>query len=204
MAQLDLYIDTYSRKLVSGVSNLNPGSLPGFTQGDTISLRIYLLARTTTYPQGTAYQIINNADLSLKVALGPKNGTSGSTLYTQQYTWTPDSQNQYFYANLPLNTAAIESLIGTAESARAWFEVEYTQGGLPTTVYQEEVTIQAEVIEAASLVTPAGENPISLETAKAMFIGHETTGFVLKNVATGQKVQVYLADDGEVHFDPIP
>lgn len=203
MAQLDIYIDTYNRTLVAGPTNLSAAPALSFVQGDTVSLRVYLLARTTTYPQSTPYSIINNAALSLKVALGPKNGNSGSTLYTQQFTWSKDAQNQYFFADFPLNTAAIATLIGAAESASAWFEIEYTQNGFPTTVYQASVTVNAEVIETGTLVAPAGQTTATVEYVNATFLKAENTGFVLSNPNTGAKVQVYLADDGTVHFDPI-
>lgn len=203
MAQLDLYIDTYSGELVSGQYNPAAGVLPRFFQGDTISLRIYLLSRATTYPLGTPYSFVNNSDLSLKVGIGPKNGTAGSTLYTQQFTWAKDALNQYFYADLPLNTAAITTLIATAESASAWLEVEYTQSGYPTTVLQKAITIHAEVIETGSITVPAGLTALSAEEAHATFLKRTNTGFFLHNETTGAKVFVYLGDDSTVHFDPV-
>ena len=78
MAQFDLYIDTVAGTLVTGPANPTVAIMPRLTQGDTISLRIYLLARTVTYPVANPFSIINNANLSLKVAIGPKDGTPGS------------------------------------------------------------------------------------------------------------------------------
>jgi len=203
MAYINLYVDTYSGELVSGVENFRAGLLPRFFQGDTISLRIYLLERTSTFPVIPAYAIINNALLDLKVALGPKNGTAGSTLYTQQLTWDKDAQKQYFFADLPLSTAAITTLIGTAESASAWFEIQYEQNGVPTTVLQKSVTIHAEVIESGVITVPAGLTGASVEYVNATFLKAENNGFVMVNPTTGSKIQVYLGDDGAVHFDPI-
>lgn len=178
MAQFDLYVDTYSGEFVMGSANAGIAPLPRFVQGDTISLRIYLLARTPTYPISNPYSIINNATLSLKVALGPKNGTAGSTLYTQQFTWSKDATNSYFFADLPLNTAAIDLRIGTAETATAWFEIEYTQGGFPTTPVQKEVTIHAEVIETGVLTVPAGQTAMSVEEANAKFLQRKISGAI--------------------------
>jgi len=203
MAQFDLYIDTVSGELVTGPSNSTPALLPRLTQGDTISLRNYLLARTTTFPLSNPYSIINNAALSLKAALGPKNGTAGSTLYTQQFTWSKDATNSYFFADFPLNTAAIATLLGSNPTATAWFEIEYTQGGFPTTVYQKEVTIHAEVIETGTITEPPGQTAISAEEAHATFLKRENTGFILLNEVTGRRAFVYLADDDTLHCDPI-
>lgn len=201
MAQFDLYIDTVSGDLVTGPANPAAATMPRLTQGDTISLRVYLLARTTTYPLSTPFTIINNATLSLKAALGPKNGSAGSTLYTQQFTWTADATNQYFYADFPLNTAGIGTLLGSAATAPAWFEIEYTQNGFPTTVHQKEVTIHAEVIETGALTAPPGLTAISAEEVNANFLKRENSGFYLTNAVTGKKMFVYLGDDDALHAE---
>lgn len=203
MAQFNLYIDTNSGESVRGPTNSGQAPLPRFVQGDTISFRIWLLERTTSYPLGAnPYGIINNADLSLKVALGPKNGTPGSTLYTQQFTWAKDANNQYFYANIALNTAAINLLIGNGESASAWFEVEYTQNGFPATVFQQSVTIHAEVIETGSVTVPEGATAMTAEEANATFLKRTNSGFYIENATTGHKVFVYLDDNDQVQFSP--
>jgi len=204
MAQFDIYVDTYSSDVVTGPSNPTVASLPKFVQGDTISLRIYLLARTTGGNiSSTPYTIISTAGIALKVALGPKDGTAGSTLLTQQFTWTPDASQQYFAATLPLNTAGITAAIGSANSVSTWFEIEMTQGGFPTTVLQKQADIQAEVIETGVIATPPGQTAISAEEAYAVFLKRENTGFFLKNENTGHRVFVYLGDDDAVHMDPV-
>ncbi len=203
MAQFDLYVDTYSGELVSGISNSSPGQLPKLVQGDTIALRIYLLARTPTYPLTTPFTIIPANSVSIKVAIGPKDGTAGSTLYTQQFTWVPDAGNQYNAANLALNTAAITILIGTGTSGTAYFEIELTQGGFPTTVFQKSVTIEAEVIETGVVTVPAGATAISAEEVNALFVKlDESRPIILRNAAQTVAVLMYLGDDGVVHFDP--
>jgi hypothetical protein len=201
MAQFDLYVDVIAGELVGGPANATGAAFPRLVQGDTISLRVYLLQRTTTFPQGTLYSIISNAALSLKIGLGPKTGTAGSTLYAQQFTWSKDASNQYFYADLALNTAAIATLLGANPTATAWFEIEYTQNGFPTTVLQKDVTIHAEVIETGTITTPAGLTAMSAEEANATFLKRENVGFFLTNATTGNKMFVYLGDDDSLHSE---
>ncbi len=205
MAQaINLYVDTLSGDLVTGTANTTAAPLPRFIQGDTITLNIYLLQRTQTYPFTSPFSIISNANLSLKVALGPKTGTPGSTLYTQQFTWSKDANNQYFYASLPLNTAAISTLIGAAESATAWFEIEYTEAGFPTTVLSKNVTIDAEVIETGTVTVPAGLTAMSAEEANATFLKRQVQGTIeLVSPDGTKKCAMYYGDDGAMHFDPI-
>lgn len=205
MAQFDIYVDTYSGESVAGPTNAALSPLPKFIQGDTPTYRIYLLARTTTYPISNPYSIINNAALSLKVALGPKTGTAGSTLYTQQFTWSRDATNSYFTATFPLNTAAIATLLGSGESATAWFEIEYTQDAVPTTVLQKNVTIDAEVIETGSLTTPPGSTAMSAEEANAVFLKREITGQIILINATDstKKVILYCDENGSFRADTV-
>lgn len=201
---MDLYVDVYSGELVTGPVNGQAASLPRFVQGDTINLRIYLLERTTTFPLSNPYTIKNNGTLSLKAALGPKDGSAGSTLYASQFVWARDANSQYFYATLALNTAAIATLIGSATEAAAWFEIEYTEGGFPTTALQKSVTIQAEVIETGAVTVPAGATAMTAEEANATFLKRTISGVVIfQNDATMKQVAGYLGDDGAMHWEPV-
>lgn len=205
MARLDLYVDTFASKrqsLVTGAANPAVYTVPELVQGDTISIRVYLLERNPTYPISNPFNIILNGDLSLKLAITAPAGGS-STVYTNQYTWAKDANNQYFYADLPLNTAAIGTLLGSGSTASAWLEIEYTQNAYPTTVALIPITILADGIKAGGTVVPAGETALTVEVAQNTFLKQTNTGFVLKNPNTGLKAFVYLADDGTLKCDPI-
>lgn len=202
-SRYNIYIDTLAGTTVVSDSNSRSSPLPQFVQGDRISMRVYLLGPPASASQENPYSILSNAGMTLSVALGPKTGSSGSTLYTQQLLIAPDSTYTYFDVDLPLNTSGIATLIGTATSAKAWLEFEVTQGGYPWTVFQKEISIQAEVIETGTVATPSGLTAASVEYVNATFLQAQNQGFVLNNPNTGGKVQVYLGDDGTVHFDPI-
>lgn len=140
-------------------------------QGDVLSLRIYLLSRNGGQFGPSPYSIINNAGLSLRAGIGPKNGTPGSALYTSQFTWTVDAANTYFEGDFPLNTTGIATAIGAGESADLWFELELTNStGFPWTVLQKKVPVQAEVIEGASVDVPAGQTAITVQDADARYL----------------------------------
>lgn len=205
MAQFNLFVDVYSGELVTGLQNPTVAALPRLAQGDTLSLRVYLLERTQTYPESPAYSTILNTSLSLKVAIGPKNGTTGSTLLTQQYTWSKSADNSYFYADFSLNTAAITSAIGPAASTSDyWLEIEMSEGGYTTTVLQKQVTIHAEVIDTANVTTPPGQTALTAEEASGTFLKNRFKSAIIYNETTGDEVLLYLADDGSVRWDPIP
>lgn len=204
MAQFDLYIDVSQNMLVGGTLNPQAAKAPPFVQGDSPTFRIFLL--TPTGNPITPYNFIPTAGLSLEAALGSKIG-SGSTLYTNQYVWTPstDPQNpNYWIATFPMNTAAITTLIGAAASAQAWFEVKYVTNGVPTTVLQLQVTVQAAVIQGAGVVVPPGLTPVSAEYVNATFLKQTIVGpFFLVDPNTNKKFAIYVGDDGSLHADPV-
>jgi hypothetical protein len=205
MAQFNLFVDVYSGQLVTGQSNPTRAGLPRLAQGDTLSLRIYLLERTQTYPESPAFATVLNTSLSLKVAIGPKNGTAGSTLLTQQYTWSKSADNTYFYADFALNTAAITTALGSsASTSDYWLEIEMSEGGYTSTVFQEQVTIHAEVIDSSSVSAPAGQIALTAQEATGTFLKQRFKSAILYNETTEDEVLMYLGDDGTVHFDPIP
>lgn len=205
MAQFDLYIDVYAGALVKGPKNSAPGVLPPLVQGDSPTLRIFLLYPTNNPVTPYTFVGASGTGLSLQVAIGDKIGNA-TNYYTQQFLWAvsadPGNTN-YFIATLPMNTAAITTLLGGNASANSTFQVVYIQGGLQTTVLEIACTINASVIKGGGVIVPPGVNPVTLEYVNATFMKGSVAGFFLANNNTNKKVFVYLGDDNEVHFDPV-
>lgn len=205
MAQYVLYVDCDAEgegSLVAGPSSSQVVSFPRLVTGDTPNFNIYLLKRTATYPTNNPFTILNIAALSLRVGIGPKDGVAGSTLLTQNFTWTKDAANQYFIGSLPLNTAGIGTLVGAAAQGTSYFEIEFTENGFPTTPFSKQVTIYGEVLETAAITVPAGATALTAEDAAATYLQKLNNGFIIQNATTGKKVFVYVGDDGAFHADP--
>ncbi|HEV2350842.1 MAG TPA: hypothetical protein VG028_13455 [Terriglobia bacterium] len=208
MQQFDIFIDINSGQVVTSLTNPAAGLLPAFIQNDTLSLRIWLLVRNAGFGTGAAnpYSLLNTAGLSLQVTIGDKN-SNANNWYTQQFVWATDANNQYFYAQLPLNTAAITTLINAAGnvSAQSWLEVKIQQAdGTFLTVLQQQITIQASIDKPGGLVVPAGQTPISMEFAKATFLPRAIVGAITwEDPNTGKTFSVYPGDDGALHCDAL-
>lgn len=169
MAKLDLYIDTYAQSLVIGPTNRGPFILPPFTQNDTISLRVYLLERTTSFPFNP-YTIVNNAALSLAMAIGDRSGSGDGDHIVEQFTWNRDANNSYFYADVAFNTSELATAIASNPTLNTkYLEIEYRQNSLPTTVLQQLVNINADVIKQTTQALAAGLTAQSAEDANARF-----------------------------------
>jgi hypothetical protein len=168
MAFHPLFIDTDRGLAVQSASNGSTAQLPRFTQQDTLNLRITFL---TGYSLFGSFTKIATDGLTVHVALGRKIGDD-TVYYTQQFTWvaSDDLATPYFEASLPLNTEAIEDLIGDEATAQAYFEVKLLDGGLPRTVLSELVTIHAAVIKDGGLEEAAVPTPLSAEAANATYL----------------------------------
>ncbi|HEV2210862.1 MAG TPA: hypothetical protein VG167_18975 [Verrucomicrobiae bacterium] len=207
MAQSDIYIDTNAGTVVSGINNSQAAALPPFIQGDTPTFRIWLLSRTASFPLVSPYSLVPIAGLQLEAALGDKIGNV-TNYYANQFVWAPstDPNNpNYFIAQFPLNTPALNTLIGSAASAQTTFEVKYLANGFPTTVLSVPAIVQASVIKAGGVpAVPPGLTPLSAEYANATFMTRTVTGqLFFKNPNTGKIVALYLGDDGSMHEDPV-
>lgn len=205
MPQFDIFIDIAANQAVTGLSNPTVAPLPPFVQGDTPTFRIWPLLRNATFPL-SPYSLLTIAGLTLQVSLGSQVG-SGGTIYTQQLSWTPsaDANNpNYWTATFPMNTAAVNTLLGALASSPAVFEVKYVSAGVPSTILQQLVSVKATVLTAGAPVVPAGFNPASVEFCNATFLTHQVTGqIVLVNANTGKKLAVFVGDDGSFHADPL-
>jgi hypothetical protein len=201
MSQFTLNILGSVGEAVVSTDDLSVAGLPVFTQGDSIDLKIFLLQ-----PSGSAAAYIPTAGITLQVALGKKPSTG--TYYTQQFTWNPssDAGQPYFEAVLPMNTAAINTLLNNITSAGAWFEVKMIQGGLTSTVLSKLVTINAAVILPGVLVVPPGQTPLSAEVANATFLGRVIVGpiYLVCQTDPTKKICLECNPDGTFSADSSP
>ena len=201
MSQHNLYIDIDRGEPVLGATDSSIAALPPFVQGDSLNLRIWLL---TAFSRVTAYTQIPVAGLTLQVALGVKIGNA-TTYYTQQFTWTPseDLGQPYFSAVLPMNTAAIDTLLGSSSTATATFEVKMISSAVPVTVLTKEVRIHAAVIKEGGLTVPPGQTPLSAEVANATYVKIVHTGHWYLMNSNGYGIDLWVDTDGTFHQDPI-
>jgi hypothetical protein len=203
MAQFDIFIDTTVQEVVRGFGDPTTALLPTFVQGDTPTLRIWPLVRTTTFNGGVPYAYLSVAGLSFQVAIGTRVGNS-SLYYTQQFIWTADANNQSISATLPLNTSGIDTLLGTNSQASAWFEAKYLSGGLPTTILDKQINVQASVIKAGALIVPPGATALTAEDANAAFLKRKISGSIfLEDINNpGSFIAVYN-ENGSLKADPV-
>lgn len=171
-AALKLYIDTFRKRLVTSDSNGAIFNLPAFFQGDVVAMVIQLLEPDPSVGiNGYTKPDISSMSLKFAVSATPTGTAGGPTPFVTQFTWTKDTTNRLFTANVAFNTTELNTWLGSAASRNdAYMEIEITEGSAVTTVLQQVFTINAEVIESSTSSVAAGQTALSLETALATFV----------------------------------
>lgn len=198
MSALNLYIDRQNKKLVD--YNGSVVSLPALFQGNVVDLKIAILDPTGS-KTGARYSLVNAGSYGLRVSVGatPTGTAGGPTPLALQNSFTWNASDSTFSGSLELNTAAIDSHIGTAASAVAYFEVNLTLAGNRTTVLQEAITLRAVVDEATTTAPTPTESYFTNNESLALFVkkvGNAGEVIVLKSPNGVYGREIGVADDG--------
>lgn len=206
-ARLKLYVNWSEKKLMIGPKNNGTFQLPSLYQGDVVPIEVHIFEPD---PDGGPNDFIKQdvSSMALKLGIGPApTGTAGGpSLYVTQFTWSKNTDENYFYADVAMNTAELTTAIGSSASLSAYMELEVTEGSGVTTIWQGAVTIKAELIEASTATVAAGETPLSLDVALQMFaqkIMPAGETFTLVSSDGTRRIVLYCHDDGSFHSDAL-
>ena len=204
----NLYIDTTACELVTSPTNSNAPEAIIWNQGDIKFFNIYLLQRSSGYPEVNPFALILNAGLTLLVDIGPRDGIPGDPSYTWNYSWTADPTNSYFSGALSLNQTAINELLIGNPSVEAWLQIRFLDGsGNQFTVLQQQIAIVATVGSTQTAATPAQPLiPISIQQANNLYalkIGNPGDGIILVSPDGTKKIRLSCDNAGAFRADPL-
>lgn len=148
------------------VSELNGGVavLPYFNKYETVPLEIVLVELDTTATGFTKYRKLDISPLSISVAINDTFDDASPLSY--QPTFVKDEESNTFSAELALNTGALNSYLGAADSKPGKFEVEIQEGTARTKVLTLDVTLQNAVTQVGAVVpSPVDEYPTKAQVA---------------------------------------
>src|SRR6266576_975677 len=113
MAQIDFFCDGDRWVRVAGRDNSSIVDIPRVCQNDTLSLRIWPpTVRAGGLAANPPYDYVIVAGTTLRVVVGDPGDPS---YLTQQFSWaesTDTAYPNYFFADLPFNTNAIDTALG--------------------------------------------------------------------------------------------
>jgi hypothetical protein len=199
VSALNLVIDRQNRKLVQ--YNGSIVSIPPIFQGNVVDVKVTVVDPTGALGGGAAYTKVNLGSYGLRVSIGatPTGTSGGPTPLALQNVFTWDSVDSSFSGSLEVNTAAVNSHIGTAAQATAYFEVNLTLNGERITVLQEQFTLKAVVDEATTTApTPTDSYMTTAESVAtfAKFVNTPGAVIVLVSPDGTKGVELGCGDDG--------
>lgn len=159
MGLLKLFVDVDRKALVKSATSTSGFVLPVLFQGDTIGVELTCLTANPTGGLSSPYSKVTLTGYSLRVGIGSTPTGSGTdTPAALQTSFTLNGDDTTFSGTLALNTSGINTLIGSASSVAAVFEIELTSGSEVTTIYQGAITLKADLLETGATVpTPTDE-----------------------------------------------
>ena len=185
MSLIKLAIDRQSRKLVS--YNGSATALPDLFQSNNQNFQIQVVDPDPTILGGYTAVDLGSSGLRVSVGATPTGTTGGPTPLAIQNTWTWVTASKWFTGALAMNTAAIDSHIGTAASVTAYFEINITDSGDRETILQITFNLRAVVDELASNAPSPTDQYLTKAEVLALFV---------KFINTAGDTVVFKSPDG--------
>lgn len=147
MATLKLATDRQTKTLA--IVNGSVTGIPALFQTNTQGLQIQVVDPTVGGIFNTSYDIVDASASGLRVvvaqtATGDEGDEAGLLLaaaYEAAFAW--DAGLEAFVGEINLHTAEIAAWIGDRSSRTAIIEINLITGGVPTTLFQGQITLYA-------------------------------------------------------------
>lgn len=167
-AEIILYNDILNGKLVRGLSDNGDFTLPSLVQYGSYALKVYPVYPTKTFPP--VFAKVDISGMTLTAGIGARAGNESLLAY--QGTFSLNTTDRYFYANLDCNTSEMNTAIGTLDSISTYFELRLTESGVARVTYQTPVKVYGAVdhVTAGGSLPTAAANYLTREECEAMFV----------------------------------
>lgn len=152
-----------------------PPEIGPFIQGQAITFHVHPvrpISPTEANPN-PGYEHISLSGLAFEMVIGPRAGTTAVLASLDgPLNWVATS-GTYWLGTIDLNTSAMNTAIGTADSLATYLEFRIAQDGITfKPVAQIAITVTASVRDPGAAVSPSSPDPsfITLAQAKALFV----------------------------------
>lgn len=198
-----IFVNWFSKKLQISDRKSGEFVLPVFNKYETIPLEVVIVEPDTANTGIDRFARVDISNLSLSVSI---NDTfDDSSPLAQQTSWTKDEDNNIFTGELALNTAALNTYIGSSDSKTAYLEIEIQEGTARSKVFTGTVILQ----NAVTTVSTTAPTPLDEYYTKAQ----TTAQFVQKVLPAGEQItltspsgtyqRIIGVDDGGAAIDII-
>lgn len=201
---LKLYVDTQSNKLMASPKG-GRFTVPDLYQGNVMPVELYLYEPNPTGGQTNPYAVITE-EQTVKLALVTPDADGSPTIHASLTFSSFNSATGSYTGNFSLNTAEINTLIGSADSVTTTFEIQIQGGGLYATEYRQSIVVNAKGLASGSPVVVGSETYPTDDQANAKFakkVGDAGESIILKDSTGTYGVILYVDSNGEFKADKL-
>ena len=198
-----IFVNWFRKQLQVSDRNGGPVVLPNFIKYETIPFEVVIVQPDVSVVGLDRYSRVDISNLSLSMAINDTYDDATPLVY--QPTWTKNENENIFSAELALNTAALNSYLGSSDTKAAFLEIEVQEGTARSKIYIASVTLQ----NAVTQVTSTTPTPVDEYLTKSQ----QTAQFAQKVMPAGEQftitspsgayVRIFGVTDGGTAIDQI-
>ena len=195
VVNLTLYVNVTKGLLQASSTNGTRVDSPTFTVGDTYSVKVMLLEQQGDGP-ASVFTVITPTSLGLKVGIGPLGGTPD----VLQTSWT--ASGSFLTGTLDCSTSDFNTAVNASETLH--FEIEASESGQYSTVYQVQATYRKQVVPtSATTPTPAESFRTKADSDNTYVkkVGLAGESITLTSADGTRRVVLWVDNDGGFHAD---
>jgi len=156
-----LFVNWWTKQLQISDRNSGPFTLPPFNKYETVPFEIVIVEPAVESTRLSTFSRVDISNLSISVAINDTFDDASPLAY--QPTWTKDKDENVFSGQLELNTAALNTYLGSNSSLTPYFEIEIQEGTARSKIYQATVTLKNSVTN----ISPSAPSPVDEYFTKA-------------------------------------
>jgi len=163
-ATLNLYVNLHTKKFMASQRSATEFVPPWFSEGDLMPITVKILQPDPSNPA-----VFTSPDISAWSLGFTVETAAGGTPFVNQPTWTKDTGNNRFTANVDFGTAQLSTWLSTSATKSGLLKLRLSDGVTTTTIIEQAITIRQNESGANPAAPTPGTRTLTYEEAEQIF-----------------------------------
>lgn len=134
-----IWVDWTNKRLLASPTTLGTITLPAFHKYEVVPFQIGIIEPDPDDPIAT-YNRLSVANMSLRVVIN--DTLDDAAPLVEQASWTKNTATNVFTGELDLNTAGMNSYIGSSDTLTGYFEIQIVDNTCRSKIYRALVDLR--------------------------------------------------------------
>lgn len=205
-AYRNTFVNWTEKRLQQSLTNGGEFIFPNFYKYESVPLRLRLVEAGASSDGLGDFSLVDISNLTLRVTVN--DTLDDAAPLAEQQTWTLNASQNYWEGVLDLNTAAMNTYMGSNSSMAAYIQISVAEtGGVWRTVYQRLVTIENSVAQpTTSSPDPVNTYRTAQESDGLYLSGDNRPGLelTLRSPSNNWTLTIGIDDNGTIKMQPLP